>query len=490
MWQRFTERARSVVFYAQEEAGRLGENYVSTEHLLLGLTREDDHVAARILDGLGISLGRVRADIERQVARGEGRLGQDMQLTPRAKRVIDLSYDEARSMDNNYIGTEHLLLGLLREGEGLAGQVLTKLGLDLERTRSEVKRLQDENKPENAAAPAPPTITPGSPSQRMAPPRGQSSLADVLGETRLRGRDILGIEHLTQEEIHLVLDVAAQLKTHKFDDTQTQFAKGQTLAMLFEKPSLRTRVTFEAGMTQLGGHAIYLEGRLGIRETVPDVARNLDRWIDGIMARTFDHQAVLELAEYAGIPVINGLSDREHPCQAFADFQTLAERKGGIGKLPGLTLAYVGDGNNVAHSLMLLAAKVGTHFRLACPEGYEPDAQLWQAALGFAAETGAVLTLTHDPVEAVQNADAVYTDVWASMGQEDEAAQRAQVFAPFQVNAALLAHAQPDALVMHCLPAHRGEEISADVVDGPQSVVFDQAENRLHAQKAILSLVL
>jgi ornithine carbamoyltransferase len=233
-----------------------------------------------------------------------------------------------------------------------------------------------------------------------------------------------------------------------------------------------------------------LEGRLGVRETVPDVARNLDRWIDGIMARTFDHQAVLDLAEYADIPVINGLSDREHPCQAFADFQTLAERKGGIGKLPGLTLAYVGDGNNVAHSLMLLAAKVGTHFRLACPEGYEPDAQLWQAALGFAAETGAVLTLTHDPVEAVQNADAVYTDVWASMGQEDEAAQRAQVFAPFQVNAALLAHAQPDALVMHCLPAHRGEEISADVVDGPQSVVFDQAENRLHAQKAILSLVL
>ena len=183
----------------------------------------------------------------------------------------------------------------------------------------------------------------------------------------------------------LILDVAARLKAHKFDETQTLFAKGQTLAMLFEKPSLRTRVTFEAGMTQLGGNAIYLEGRLGVRETVPDVARNLDRWIDGIMARTFDHQAVLELAEYAGIPVINGLSDREHPCQALADFQTLAERKG---DLAGLTLAYVGDGNNVAHSLMLLAAKVGTHFRLACPEGYEPDEELWQTALGFAPETG------------------------------------------------------------------------------------------------------
>ncbi|MGI4788247.1 MAG: ornithine carbamoyltransferase [Janthinobacterium lividum] len=325
-------------------------------------------------------------------------------------------------------------------------------------------------------------------SQRMAPPtKGRSDLYDVLGEPRLRGRDIIGIEQLTQEEILLVLDVAARLKSHKFDETQTLFAKGQTLAMLFEKPSLRTRVTFEAGMTQLGGHAIYLEGKLGVRETVPDVARNLERWIDGIMARTFDHQAVLELAEFAGVPVINGLSDREHPCQAFADFQTLAERKG---ELAGLTLAYVGDGNNVAHSLMLLAAKVGTHFRLACPAGYKPDAALWATALGFAAETGAVLMLTHDPAEAVAGADAVYTDVWASMGQEDETAERAQVFAPFQVNVALMAHAKPDALVMHCLPAHRGEEISADVLDGPNSVVFDQAENRLHAQKAILALVL
>ena len=536
MWQRFTERARKTVFYAQEEAGKLGENYVSTEHLLLGLIRENDNVAARVLGRMGIKLERIRSEIERQVARGDGHVGQDMQLTPRAKRVIDLAYDEARQLDNNYIGTEHILLGLISEAEGLAGKVLTKLGADLENTRQEVVKLQEGSKVEkdkkaagvthpNSEAqvsafakavvtfvegyeaqalgdPAPNSgeantpsereqplaDTQGSFSQRMAPPtKGRSDLYDVLGETRLRGRDIIGIEQLTQEEILLVLDVAARLKSHKFDETQTLFAKGQSLAMLFEKPSLRTRVTFEAGMTQLGGHAIYLEGKLGVRETVPDVARNLERWIDGIMARTFDHEAVLELAEYAAIPVINGLSDREHPCQAFADFQTLAERKG---ELAGLTLAYVGDGNNVAHSLMLLAAKVGTHFRLACPAGYEPDAALWATALGFAAETGAVLTLTHDPAEAAAGADAVYTDVWASMGQEDEVAERAQVFAPFQVNAALMAHAKPDALVMHCLPAHRGEEISADVLDGPNSVVFDQAENRLHAQKAILALVL
>jgi len=487
MWQRFTERARKTVFFAQEEAGRYGETYVSTEHLLLGLTREGDTVAARILERLGVSLDRVRSELERQMAHGEGHANQDMQLTPRAKRVIDLAYDEPRQLGNNYIGTEHLLLGLLREAEGMAGKTLIKLGVELERTRQEVKQLQADDREQAATAK---TISPTerSMSQRMAPtPEGRSDLSGILSETRLRGRDILGIEELTQEEILLVLDVAARLKTHKFDDTQTQFAKGQSLVMLFEKPSLRTRVTFEAGMTQLGGHAIYLEGRLGIRETVPDVAKNLDRWIDGIMARTFDHQTVRELADSAGIPVINGLSDREHPCQAFADFQTLAERKG---KLSGLTLVYIGDGNNVAHSLMLLAAKVGTHFRLACPEGYEPNKELWEAAQRFADASGAILTLTHDPVAGVRDADAVYTDVWASMGQEDETAARAIIFAPFQVNAALMAHAKPDALVMHCLPAHRGEEITAEVLDGPQSVVFDQAENRLHAQKAVLALVL
>ncbi|WP_354673121.1 ornithine carbamoyltransferase [Capsulimonas corticalis] len=321
----------------------------------------------------------------------------------------------------------------------------------------------------------------------MAAPVGVSPIADVLSQHALRGRDIIGIEQLTRAEIMLILDVAARLKANKYDVTQTQFAQGQTLALLFEKPSLRTRVTFEAGMTQLGGHAIYLEGRLGVRETVPDVARNLDRWIDGIMARTFAHQTVLDLAEYASIPVINGLSDREHPCQALADFQTLGERKG---RLAGLKMTYVGDGNNVAHSLMLLAAKVGVDFTIACPKGYEPDEALWQVALGCAAETGATLTITDNVTEGVRDADAVYTDVWTSMGQEEETAERLKIFAPFQVNAELVALAKPDALVMHCLPAHRGEEITADVLEGPQSVVFDQAENRLHAQKAVMSLVL
>ena len=327
----------------------------------------------------------------------------------------------------------------------------------------------------------------GKPSQRMAPPPGSSLIEDVLTQHALRGRDILGIEPLNKDEILLILDVAARLKVNKFDATQTQFCQGQTLVMLFEKPSLRTRVTFESGMTQLGGHAIYLEGKLGQRETVPDVARNIDRWVDGIMARTFDHKTVQDLADFASIPVINGLSDREHPCQAFADFQTLAEHKG---DLKGLTLAFIGDGNNVAHSLVLLAAKVGTNFTLACPKGYEPDLEIWNLALEAAKDTGAVIRMTHDAADGCAGADAVYTDVWASMGQEEETAVRALAFADFQVNGLLMGHAKPDAIVMHCLPAHRGEEVTADVIDGPQSVIFDQAENRLHAQKALMSLVM
>ncbi|MDR3613224.1 MAG: ornithine carbamoyltransferase [Candidatus Obscuribacterales bacterium] len=324
-------------------------------------------------------------------------------------------------------------------------------------------------------------------SQRMAMPEGPSIIGDVLQEPLLRGRDVTGIEHLTAEELLLILDVARRLKLSKFDATQTLFAKGQTLAMLFEKPSLRTRVTFEAGMTQLGGNAIYLEGQLGIRESISDIGLNLERWVDGIMARVFDHETIIGLAANANVPVINGLSDQEHPCQALADFQTLMEHKG---TYKGQKLAYVGDSNNVSNSLMLMAATLGTDFSLACPANYQPNASVWLKAMKRAEQSGCKLMLTHDPIEAVTDADAVYTDVWTSMGQEAESEKREKAFASFQVNATLMSHAKKNAIVMHCLPAHRGLEISAEVIDGPQSVVFDQAENRLHAQKAILSLVL
>jgi ornithine carbamoyltransferase len=250
--------------------------------------------------------------------------------------------------------------------------------------------------------------------------------------------------------------------------------------MVFEKPSLRTRVSFDVGMYQLGGHAIYLSPQeigLGKRETVEDVARVLSSMCDGLMARVFIHETVVRLAEYSQVPVINGLCDIEHPCQALADLLTLHERKG----LEGRTLAYIGDGNNVCHSLMLLCAKLGVRFRCATPEGYEPQAEFVQGA-----QSEGAVEIVRDPVEAVRDADAVYTDVWTSMGQEEENAARLQVFPPYQVNAQLMSHAKPDAIVLHDLPARRGEEISNDVMEGPQQAIWQQAENRLHAQKAVL----
>ena len=464
MWQRFTERARRAVFFAQEEAGRLGLNYVSSEHILLGLVRENDSKASEVLRRMDVPVSRVRAEVERGATRGEGRLGQDMQLTPRAKRVIDLAFDEAKSMSDEHIGSEHLLLGVLREGEGLGARVLQALGADYDVMKDTVMQIQGKHTDETR-----PT------------PWSNSSLA---------GGDLLGIEQLDREQIDALLDLAIKLKNKTISVAdQRKILDGKTLAMIFEKPSLRTRVTFETGIFQLGGHGIYLapaDISLGKRESIADVARNLDRWVDIIMARVFAHSTVVELAEYAKHPVISGLCDMEHPCQALADFQTILEHKG---KLEGLKLAFVGDGNNVAHSLMLLAAKVGMNFAIGCPEGYEPDAGILAKTKAAAEATGAAVEITNDPKAAVDGADVVYTDVWASMGQEDEAAEREKVFAPFQVNAALMACAKPDAIFEHCLPAHRGSEVTDEVIDSPQSVVFDEAENRLHAQKAVMVML-
>jgi ornithine carbamoyltransferase len=265
---------------------------------------------------------------------------------------------------------------------------------------------------------------------------------------------------------------------------------GRFLALILEKPSLRTRVTFEVGISGLGGTAIFLDqtvSRLGERESIPDVARNLSRWVQGIVARVFEQGELDQLAEYANVPVINALSDRFHPCQAYADFFTLRER---FGTLRGLKLAYVGDGNNVCHSLMATAARVGAKLRIATPAGYGPDACIVAETRQAARETRGTLELFHSPEEAVAGAQAVYTDVWASMGQEDEAAARAKIFASYQVNDALMRQAAADAVFMHCLPAHRGGEVTDSVMDSPRSIVFDQAENRLHVQKAILLMLL
>ncbi|MBI3668633.1 MAG: ornithine carbamoyltransferase [Acidobacteria bacterium] len=265
---------------------------------------------------------------------------------------------------------------------------------------------------------------------------------------------------------------------------------GRFLALIFEKPSLRTRVTFEVGMQSLGGSTVFLDhtvSRLGEREAIPDVARSLERWVHGIVARTFEQRTLDLLAAHASIPVINALSGRYHPCQALSDFFTLEERFGG---LRGLKLAYVGDGNNVCHSLLVAGARVGAHVRVATPAGYEPDAAIVAEARRAAKETRSKIEILHSPQEAVAGAQAVYTDVWASMGQEDEAAARAAVFAPYQVNEALMELAAPDAVFLHCLPAHRGAEVTDAVIDSPRSIVYDQAENRLHIQKAILLMLL
>jgi ornithine carbamoyltransferase len=306
----------------------------------------------------------------------------------------------------------------------------------------------------------------------------------------LRGRDFTEIRDLEAGELRDLLRVAAELKARSLAGDRPPLLAGKVLALVFEKPSLRTRVTFETAMLHLGGHALYLgvqEIQMGTRESFPDIARNLDRWVDGIAARTFAHPTITLLAEYARVPVINALSDREHPCQALAALLTIQER---FGRIAGLRLAWVGDGNNVLRSLLHGGVQLGLSVTIATPERYGLDAETLRRAREAAEAAHAVVEVTDDPVQAVAGADMIYTDVWASMGQEMEAAARRRVFSRYQVNAALVARAASHAVVSHCLPAHRGEEITDDVLDGPRSVAFEEAENRLHVQKALLAQVL
>ena len=301
-------------------------------------------------------------------------------------------------------------------------------------------------------------------------------------------KDFVSLADWSADELLGILDRAAELKRLNRAGERPQTLQGRSLAMFFEKPSLRTHVTFEAGMTQLGGHAIWLRPEqvgIGTRESAADVAANLSRWVDCIVARTYSHHLVEELASVAQIPVINGLTDLLHPCQVMADLQTVAERRA----LDGASIAYVGDGNNMANSLMLGAAVLGLDLRLATPASHRPARRVRKRAEELASKSGAKLRWSEDPVEAVRGVDFVYTDVWTSMGQEEEQTQRRELFQSYQVNAELMSHAA-DAWLLHCLPAHRGEEVTDEVLDGERSIVFDQAENRLHAQKAILERLL
>jgi ornithine carbamoyltransferase len=303
---------------------------------------------------------------------------------------------------------------------------------------------------------------------------------------RVQGKDFVGVADLGGPRLASVLERAARLKHDRQIGRPHALLAGRVVALIFQKPSLRTRVSFDVGMSELGGRALYLspaEVGLGERESAPDVARVLSRMVHGIVARTFKHSDIEALAEYATVPVVNALSDLEHPCQALADLQTIAEH---AGRLQGITVAYVGDGNNVTHSLMLAAPRLGVNLRIATPPTYRPAPEVTRQAEVLAEEAGTEIQIGDDPFGAVRGADFIYTDTWYSMGQEAEATQRRPVFKPYQVNAELLRAAGPGVKVLHCLPAHRGDEITDEILDGPASIVYDQAENRLHAQKALL----
>ncbi|MDP3939023.1 MAG: ornithine carbamoyltransferase [Deltaproteobacteria bacterium] len=302
-------------------------------------------------------------------------------------------------------------------------------------------------------------------------------------------KDLISIADLNEQEVQRILGRAAELKAMHVRGEVHRPLEGKTLGMFFEKPSLRTRVTFEVGMAHLGGHAILLTPEhiaIGVRETVTDVGKNLERWVDLIVARTYSHQLVKDLAAAASIPVINGLTDLLHPCQILADLFTLVEH---FTDISGVKVAYLGDGNNVANSWINGAVKTGIDLTIAAPEGYDPDPNVLREARAYGEPKGRRVRVLRDPYEAVEGADVIYTDVWASMGQESEREARIKIFRPYQVNRDLLAKARPGALVMHCLPAHRGEEITDDVLDGPNSVVFQEAENRLHVQKAVMEIL-
>lgn len=306
----------------------------------------------------------------------------------------------------------------------------------------------------------------------------------------MKGKSLASLYDLTREEIEQILKTSELLKLQLLRGQEHPLLRGKTLAMIFEKPSTRTRVSFEVGMWQLGGYALYLSSndlQLGRGETIADTAQVLSRYVNGIMARVFAHQTILDLVAHSKVPVINGLSDFSHPCQALADLFTVYEKKG---RLAGLKLAYVGDGNNVAHSLIYGCSKVGMNIALGCPKGYEPDPQVVARGKEEAKKNGCDVVLTNDPREAVRQADVVYTDVWASMGKEKEREERIKVLKPYQVNPELVRLAKEDYLFMHCLPAHRGEEVVNEVADSRNSVIFDQAENRMHTQKALMALIM
>lgn len=480
-WDHMSYRARAAVEAALTEAAGLGDTLVRPEHLLLGILRDNEGGAARVMARLNVPIADLRAEMQAGLTRhGEPRdVDRHMEFRAGTRHAIAQAELGARAEGDGRITTVRLLMGLLSNPDSAAATLLLNKGVDLGTLRAIAAELHQER----AAAP---TIDLNA--------LANLTLSQIIVRSQMKGANLLQIADLTPAEVSIVFAVTEKLKSRKHrvavqDDTATMHA-GKTLALVFQKPSLRTRVTFEIAMAQLGGHALHLgpdEIGVGEREDPADVARNLERWVSGIVSRTFTHRMAEDLAQNSAVPVINGLSDFEHPCQALADVFTMRER---LGDLSGRTLAWVGDSNNVARSLAELCARAGVNMRIASPVGYHFDNEFLDAVNALAKTTGAAISAFTDPKDAVADADAVYTDVWASMGQEDEYEKRQKDFEGYQLNLDLMAHAKPTALVMHCQPAHRGEEISSDAMDSANSAIFDQAENRLHVQKALLALML
>lgn len=456
----FTRNGRKAMLWAQVEAMRRGEEYVEREHLLLGLLHGEGTGAVRLLEGIGYAPEELRLRVTSLLTVEPGRpRAESSTLAPGARQIVEQARRETEATGHDFVGTEHLLLALLHNApDGVAESGLTYEAVAQALSAGLAEALAEEH-----AVPKVPA-RPGF----------------------LKGRNILSVLDLNADELEALFELVREIKLGQVQKVAT----GKTAALLFDKPSLRTKVSFQVAMTRLGGQSLFLgreEVGLGQREAVKDVSRVLSRMVEAVVIRTFSHDAMVEFANYSSVPVINALDDYEHPCQALADFYTIREHRI---QTKGQKLVFLGDGNNVAISLMLLAPTMGTHFTLACPPGYEPPASVVRHAKELAARAGTQLEISHDPITASDDADILYSDVWTSMGQEEETKKRLADFAGFAINEKTLREAKEDALILHCLPAHRGEEITDDAMESSQSAVFDQAENRLHVQQALLAAVL
>ncbi len=450
------------MLWAQVEAMRRGEAYVEREHLLLGLLHGEGTGAIRLLEGIGYAPEELRLRVAGLLVIEPGKpRAESSTLAPGARQIVEQARRETEATGHDFVGTEHLLLALLHD----APSSVVESGLTYDAVAQALSSGMADALAEEALPPSP-----------KIPARPGF----------LRGRHFLSVLDLTGDEVEALFELVREIKLGQV----ARVGAGKTAALLFDKPSLRTKVSFQVAMTRLGGASLFLgreEVGLGQREPVKDVARVLSRMVEAVVIRTFSHDAMVEFANYSDVPVINALDDYEHPCQALADFYTIREHRV---QTQGQKLVFLGDGNNVAVSLMLLAPTMGTHFTLACPPGYEPPAAVVKHARELAARYGTQLEITNDPISAADDADILYADVWTSMGQEEETRKRLADFAGFAINEKTLREAKEDALILHCLPAHRGEEITDDAMESSQSAVFDQAENRLHVQQALLAAVL